>query len=113
MDTINDPIARAVPKISSFAAQYQRVALVFQGGGALGAYRAGVYHALSKANCEPNWVSGVSIGAINAAIVGGNSHENRLPRLRQFWELVSGAKSGRIPPTATGSERRGIIPAPG
>jgi NTE family protein len=90
MDTIADPIARAVPKISGFASQYQRVALVFQGGGALGACQAGVYHALSEANCKPNWVSGVSIGAINAAIVGGNSPENRLPRLRQFW--VSGRK---------------------
>jgi NTE family protein len=92
MDTISAPKAQAVPKVSGFAAQYQRVALVFQGGGALGAYQAGVYHALSEANCEPNWVSGVSIGAINAAIVGGNNPKERLPRLRQFWELVSGRK---------------------
>ncbi len=92
MVTITQPIARAAPTISGFASQYQRVALVFQGGGALGAYQAGVYHALSEANCEPDWVSGVSIGAINAAIVGGNSPENRLPRLRHFWELVSGRK---------------------
>ncbi len=92
MDALNDPVARALHQGAGFARQYQRVALVFQGGGALGAYQAGVYNALSEAGCEPNWVSGVSIGAINAAIVGGNEPENRLPRLRQFWEMVSGRK---------------------
>ncbi len=50
-----------------------RVALVLQGGGALGAYQAGVYQALHEAGIEPDWVSGVSIGAINAAIIAGNS----------------------------------------
>jgi len=73
-------------------AAYDRIALVFQGGGALGAYQAGVYHALAEAGCEPNWLSGVSIGAINAAIIAGNRHDDRLPKLRQFWELVSGRK---------------------
>jgi len=92
MDTLNDAVARMLSRDAGFAAQYPRVALVFQGGGALGAYQAGVYHALCEAGCEPNWVSGVSIGAINASIIGGNKPENRLPRLRQFWELVSGRK---------------------
>ena len=50
-----------------------RVALVLQGGGALGAYQCGVYQALHEAELEPDWVSGVSIGAINAAIIAGNS----------------------------------------
>jgi NTE family protein len=92
MDTLNDPMAETFRRDAGFAASYQRVALVFQGGGALGAYQAGVYHALSEAGCEPNFVSGVSIGAINAAIVAGNTPANRLPRLREFWDLVSGRK---------------------
>lgn len=92
MDTANHPLAHTLRQDADFASHYRRVALVFQGGGALGAYQAGVYHALSEAGCEPNWVSGVSIGAINAAIIGGNKPENRLARLRQFWDLVSGRK---------------------
>jgi NTE family protein len=67
----------------------ERVALIFQGGGALGAYQAGVYEALHEAGIEPDWVTGVSIGAINAAIIAGNSRDNRLPRLRQFWERIT------------------------
>ena len=59
-----------------------RIALVLQGGGALGAYQAGVYEALHEAGIEPDWVSGVSIGAINAAIIAGNRREQRLERLR-------------------------------
>src|SRR5215468_7863132 len=58
-----------------------RIALVLQGGGALGAYQAGVYQALHEANIEPDWVSGVSIGAINAAIIAGNPPRKRLDRL--------------------------------
>jgi NTE family protein len=65
---------------------YTQTALVFQGGGALGAYQAGVYQALSEAGCEPDWLSGISIGAINSAIIAGNEPDMRLPRLRQFWE---------------------------
>jgi NTE family protein len=92
MDTLNDPLDRAFRQDAAFASQYQRVALVFQGGGALGAYQAGVYHALSEAGCEPNWVSGVSIGAVNATIIAGNRPENRLKRLQEFWDMVSGRK---------------------
>jgi NTE family protein len=66
-----------------------RIALVFQGGGALGAYQAGVYEALHEADIEPDWVSGVSIGAINSAIIAGNPRELRLERLRAFWERVT------------------------
>jgi NTE family protein len=77
---------------------YDRVGLVFQGGGALGAYQAGVYHALSEAGCEPNWMSGVSIGAINASILAGNRPEDRLDRLRQFWETISGRKIWHFTP---------------
>ncbi|MGH6881669.1 patatin-like phospholipase family protein [Hypericibacter sp.] len=69
-----------------------RVALILQGGGALGAYQAGVYQALHEARIEPDWVSGVSIGAINAAIIAGNLPEQRLDRLRTFWERITERK---------------------
>ncbi len=66
-----------------------RVALVLQGGGALGAYQAGVYQALHEEGIEPDWVSGVSIGAINSALIAGNKIENRLPALREFWTRIT------------------------
>jgi NTE family protein len=66
-----------------------RVALVLQGGGALGAYQAGVYQALHEAGVEPDWVSGVSIGAINSAIIAGNPPERRLERLEAFWRRIT------------------------
>jgi NTE family protein len=65
-----------------------QVVLVLQGGGALGAYQAGVYEALCGAGIEPDWVIGTSIGAINAALIAGNTSEDRLPRLREFWKRV-------------------------
>jgi len=74
------------------ARSFDRVALVFQGGGALGAYQGGVYEALTEGGCEPNWLAGVSIGAINASIIVGNEPEDRLEKLREFWDLVSGRK---------------------
>ncbi|MBV8168259.1 MAG: DUF3734 domain-containing protein [Alphaproteobacteria bacterium] len=100
MDVAAPPIAperpRArKPRTVSFEevfAAYERIALVFQGGGALGAYQAGVYAALAEVGCAPNWLSGVSIGAINAAIIAGNAPENRLERMRAWWDLVSGRK---------------------
>ncbi len=66
-----------------------RIALVLQGGGALGAYQGGVYQALHEADIEPDWVSGVSIGAINSAIIAGNPREWRIERLRSFWERIT------------------------
>jgi NTE family protein len=71
---------------------YDLVALVLQGGGALGAYQGGVFEALSEAGIEPRWFSGVSIGAINGAIMAGNHPGNRLDRLRDFWETLSKRK---------------------
>ena len=65
------------------------MALVLQGGGALGAYQAGVYEALSEAGIHPNWISGVSIGAMNAAIIAGNPPDTRIDRLRDFWTQVT------------------------
>ncbi|WP_164157262.1 patatin-like phospholipase family protein, partial [Sandarakinorhabdus rubra] len=67
-----------------------RRVLVLQGGGALGSYQAGVYAALDAAGYCPESVAGISIGAINAALIAGNPPERRLERLRAFWELVTG-----------------------
>jgi NTE family protein len=67
---------------------YETVALVLQGGGALGAYQAGVYEGLYEAGILPNWIAGISIGAINTAIMAGNAPEHRVARLREFWETV-------------------------
>jgi len=63
---------------------FERVALVLQGGGALGAYQAGVYEALAESGIEPDWIAGISIGGINAAIIAGNPPNTRLDRLRDF-----------------------------
>jgi NTE family protein len=69
-----------------------RVALVLQGGGALGAYQAGVYQALHEGGMEPDWVCGVSIGAINSAIIAGNPPEQRLEKLQTFWDRITARK---------------------
>lgn len=66
-----------------------QVVLVFQGGGALGAYQGGVYQALHEAGIEPDWVIGTSIGALNAAIIAGNDAGSRIDRLREFWERIA------------------------
>ena len=66
-----------------------RIVLVLQGGGALGAYQAGVYQALHEHNLVPDWIVGTSIGAINAALIAGNEQENRLERIKAFWDRVS------------------------
>ncbi len=71
--------------------------LVLQGGGALGAYQAGVFDALAATDYEPNWIAGVSIGAINAALIAGNPPERRVARLREFWERVSSGMSYLAP----------------
>jgi NTE family protein len=63
--------------------------LVLQGGGALGSYQAGAYQALCHCDFEPEWIAGISIGAINAAIIAGNPREKRVPRLKEFWNMVS------------------------
>jgi len=67
----------------------EKLVLVLQGGGALGAYQAGAYEALAEAGLAPDWVAGISIGAINAAIIAGNPPERRVERLRSFWHRTS------------------------
>ena len=69
--------------------QFESIALVLQGGGALGAFQGGVYQALAEANLTPDWVAGISIGAINAALIAGNAPEARVDKLRAFWEHVT------------------------
>jgi NTE family protein len=81
---------------------YETVALVLQGGGALGSYQAGVYEGLHEAGIEPNWFAGISIGSVNAAIMAGNAPEDRVPRLREFWETI--CRSALLP-DATLEER--------
>jgi NTE family protein len=70
------------------------IALLLQGGGALGAYQAGVYEGLAGADLRPDWVVGTSIGGINSAIIAGNPREERVAKLREFWELVSRSPFG-------------------
>jgi len=73
---------------------FEQIALLLQGGGALGSYQAGVYQALAEADLHPDWVAGISIGAINSAIIAGNPPERRVDRLREFWEAVSTSPLG-------------------
>ena len=73
---------------ASTPAAAQRV-LVLQGGGALGSYQAGAYQALCRSGFEPDWVAGISIGAINAALIAGNPPERRVEQLGKFWETIT------------------------
>src|SRR3981081_321392 len=98
MDTLN-------PAPASTPAKAQRV-LVLQGGGALGSYQAGAYQALCHHDFEPEWIAGISIGAINAAIIAGNPREKRVGRLKEFWEMVSAP----VPWNPGGSGDRGRSP---
>lgn len=82
--TIKSPRHKNPPELD-----HEHIALILQGGGALGAYQAGVYEGLCKIPTEPRWVAGVSIGAINAALIVGNEPQRRLERLQEFWNLVT------------------------
>jgi NTE family protein len=73
---------------------FECIALLLQGGGALGSYQAGVYAALAQADLQPDWVAGISIGAINGALIAGNVPERRVEQLRKFWEQVTAAPLG-------------------
>lgn len=68
---------------------YQRIACVFQGGGALGAYQVGAYRAIHEHGYTPNYLSGVSIGAINSAIIAGNAREHQIEKLMEFWDTIA------------------------
>lgn len=73
---------------SELCRDYQTLALVLQGGGALGSYQCGVYEALHAADLRPDWFIGTSIGAINAALLAGNAPEDRVDRLHEFWDTI-------------------------
>ena len=73
----------------------EKMVLVLQGGGALGSYQGGTYQALAAAGIQPDWVAGISIGAINSAIIAGNPPEHRVERLQRFWDRVSSNFTGR------------------
>jgi NTE family protein len=77
--------AAASPSAIEIDREYAVTALVLQGGGALGSYQAGVYQGLAEAGIRPNWIAGISIGALNAAIIAGNAPEHRVSKLREFW----------------------------
>ena len=83
--------------------------LVLQGGGALGAYQAGVYEALAAARQIPHWVAGISIGAINAALIVGNPPERRVHRLHEFWDTVTSSFSQLAAPATPGVELRSAL----
>jgi len=88
---MNMPFKPAAAKAQKWRERppFDCVALLLQGGGALGAYQGGVYEGLAEANLVPDWVAGISIGAINAALIAGNAPESRVERLRQFWDMLS------------------------
>jgi NTE family protein len=90
-----------------FRAPESKTVLVLQGGGALGAYQAGVYERLAGSGCAPDWVAGISIGAINAALIAGNPPEHRVDRLRAFWQMVSGTL--RATPLVPGVQARTVF----
>lgn len=68
---------------------YDRIACVFQGGGALGAYQVGAYRAIQEKGYTPNYLAGVSIGAINCAIIAGNPPEKQMDKLLTFWDTIA------------------------
>ncbi|MGB7098292.1 MAG: patatin-like phospholipase family protein [Xanthobacteraceae bacterium] len=73
---------------------FEQIALLLQGGGALGSYQGGVYQALAEADLHPDWVAGISIGAFNSALIAGNPPEKRVERLREFWETICSSPLG-------------------
>src|SRR5437870_11005575 len=90
----SDAISPQTASTGNRRTPFERIALLLHGGGALGSYQAGVYQALAEANLHPDWVAGISIGAINSALIAGNPPKKRIQRLRTFWETVSAPPFG-------------------
>ncbi len=101
-------MTKAHPVIPSLATsnwgKFDHTVVVLQGGGALGAYQAGIHAGLAEAGVAPDWIAGVSIGAINAALIAGNPPERRTARLREFWERIS-AHAPFVPPVSLDTMR--------
>ena len=90
----------AHPRAARNRPPFECIALVLQGGGALGAYQAGVYQALDEAGLDPDWISGISIGAFNSALIAGNPPGTRVQKLREFWESITQPYVDLKPPTS-------------
>lgn len=89
--------AAAICDDKTIDAGSNQIVLVFQGGGALGAFQAGVFQALHEASIDPDWIIGTSIGAINASLIAGNTIQDRLPRLEEFWHRVQHKQAFSFP----------------
>jgi NTE family protein len=116
MDASSPPPRRPSHRKRHHALQrppFEQIALLLQGGGALGAYQAGVYEALAEAELHPDWVAGISIGAINSALIAGNPPAQRVERLRAFWEAVTDQRWWGLPAVspvlARGDVMRGFV----
>ncbi|MEI9803728.1 MAG: patatin-like phospholipase family protein [Pseudolabrys sp.] len=88
-DVVTERAPSEAPKPT--ATEFESVALLLQGGGALGSYQAGVYEALIEHDIEPTWIAGISIGSVNSAIIAGNPPAERVAKLRTFWEGITAA----------------------
>ncbi|ANJ74822.1 patatin-like phospholipase family protein [Ralstonia insidiosa] len=86
-DAVAEAAGSSPPRIA--LPPYENIALVLQGGGALGSYQAGVFEGLDAAGIMPSWIAGISIGALNTAIIAGNAPEHRLAKLREFWQIIT------------------------
>ena len=89
VDLVNRYPLRSKPQRPSGRPPFECIAVLLQGGGALGSYQAGVYEALAEADLHPDWVAGISIGAINSALIAGNAPNERVAKLRTFWQEVT------------------------
>ena len=94
---------------TSEAAVDEEEILVLQGGGALGSYQAGAYEALCAGGHTPTWLAGISIGAINAALIAGNPPERRVARLHEFWDTVTAGSFAGLPGLESGSHFHGLF----
>src|SRR5271155_4401174 len=99
-----DSASNASAQSSGNPTKHETTVLVLQGGGALGAYQGGVYEGLAEAGIVPDWIAGVSIGAINAALIAGNPPQRRVERLREFWDRFS-SMAPVVPPMMFGPFR--------
>lgn len=108
--TLTEPGTGEKPKPAFDKETLGQIVLVFQGGGALGAYQAGVYEAMQEAGLEPDWVIGTSIRAINAGLIAGNLPGMRLARLREFWRRVQHGPFRQLTAASLGGGRRRSAP---
>lgn len=96
------------PELQDTVKQYDSVALLLQGGGALGSYQAGIYEGLHNQGIEINSISGISIGALNTAIIAGNRPEDRIAKLRSFWQIITQRNYSYLPFNPFYQVRQGI-----